>query len=67
MNLISQQATLQGFIVFNYIKRYPEAEKAITTWIQEGKMSKRFHIVEGLEKCPQHLSSLFKGANTGKM
>jgi NADPH-dependent curcumin reductase CurA len=33
----------------------------------EGKLKRRFHIEEGLEKCPEHLNHLFEGKNTGRM
>jgi NADPH-dependent curcumin reductase CurA len=36
-------------------------------WISEGKIKRKFHIVEGLEKCPEHLNILYTGGNTGKL
>jgi len=36
-------------------------------WIGEGKLKRKFHIVEGLEQTPQHLNLLFTGGNTGKL
>lgn len=36
-------------------------------WIAEGKIKRKFHIVEGLEKCPEYLNLLFSGGNTGKL
>lgn len=38
LNLIAQRGTIQGFIVFDYQKRYPEAEKQMGEWIAEGKV-----------------------------
>lgn len=58
---------MQGFIVFDYIPRYPEAVKRITEWIQQGKIQRQEYIVDGLENAPAALLALFKGANTGKM
>lgn len=35
--------------------------------IQEGSLKRQFHVVEGIEKCPEALSLLFSGGNTGKL
>ncbi|KAG8884730.1 hypothetical protein FRB97_003514 [Tulasnella sp. 331] len=68
LNLISQRASITGFVVFDYIKRYPEAVKDLGQWIHEGKLKARTHVEDGpVERCPEALGKLFKGANTGKM
>lgn len=67
MNLISQSASMQGFIVFNYESRYNEARVELAKWLAEGKLKRKFHIEDGLEHAPKHLQSLFDGKNTGKM
>lgn len=41
LNLISQRAKIQGFIVFDYRDRYAEAEKQMAQWIAEGKLQRR--------------------------
>lgn len=65
--LISMRAKLQGFIVFDYAKRYGEAAKDLAKWIGEGKIQRRETIVEGVERCPEALKGLFRGDNYGKM
>ncbi|KAH7102369.1 NAD(P)-binding protein [Auriculariales sp. MPI-PUGE-AT-0066] len=67
MNLISQRGTLQGFIVFDYINRYSEAQEEIAKWVKEGKLKRKFHIVDGLENAPATLPLLYNGGNTGKL
>jgi len=67
MTLISQRAKIQGFIVFDYAARYGEAKKDITEWISQGKIKRKFHVVNGLENCPETLQLLFSGGNTGKL
>jgi NADPH-dependent curcumin reductase CurA len=67
MNLISQSAKMHGFIVLDYKEKYADARKELGEWLAEGKLKRRFHIEEGLEKCPEHLNRLFEGKNTGKM
>lgn len=67
LNLISQRGVLQGFIVFDYAKRYREAEEKMGAWIAEGKMKRQETIVYGLDSCVRGLQGLYKGVNTGKM
>ncbi|CAI2177183.1 1879_t:CDS:2 [Funneliformis geosporum] len=65
--LITQRAKMEGFIFMDYIKRYPEAIKDISKWLQEGKIKRREFIIEGLENAPEGLLKLFDGQNIGKM
>ncbi|KAJ7593099.1 hypothetical protein C8J56DRAFT_1045535 [Mycena floridula] len=65
--LISQRATIQGFIVFDYEDRYPEAIEVISKGLSDGSIKRKFHVVEGLEKAPASLPMLFTGGNTGKL
>jgi len=67
LSLISQRAKIQGFIVFDYASRYNEAKQDISQWISEGKIKRKFHVVDGLERCPETLQLLFSGGNTGKL
>ena len=67
LNIISQRIRCEGFIVFDYAKRYREAEEEMAKWIAEGKLKRQETYVHGLEKAPQALNGLFEGANTGKM
>ncbi|KAI0250208.1 hypothetical protein BJV78DRAFT_1322229 [Lactifluus subvellereus] len=67
LNLITQRAKVEGFIVFDYADRYPEALRDLTEWISEGRIVRRFHIVQGLKKAPEALPLLFTGGNTGKL
>jgi len=67
LSLIGQRAKMQGFIVFDYASRFGEGKKDISQWINEGKIKRKFHIVDGLESCPDSLQLLFSGGNTGKL
>lgn len=59
---------MKGFIVFDYAKKYPVALKDLATWLAQGKIKRKEHIVPGgLESAPQSLVNLYEGANTGKM
>jgi NADPH-dependent curcumin reductase CurA len=68
MQLLVQRASMTGFLVFDYAKRYPEAAAELAGWLREGRLTSREHVVEGgIEKFPEALLSLFDGANTGKL
>ncbi|KZV72646.1 NAD(P)-binding protein [Peniophora sp. CONT] len=67
MNLISQRAKIQGFIVFDYAKHYAEARQQMAEWLKDGKLKRRFQIAEGLEKAPETMPILYSGGNTGKL
>jgi NADPH-dependent curcumin reductase CurA len=65
--LLVQRARMEGFVVFDYQARYPEAQTRIGQWIAEGKLRHREDVVEGLENAPRALLRLFDGSNTGKL
>ncbi|KAG1722968.1 uncharacterized protein EDB91DRAFT_186739 [Suillus paluster] len=67
LNLISQRAKIQGFIVFDYVKQYPQAIQEIATGLVDGSIKRKFHVVEGLQNAPNALTMLFSGANSGKL
>ena len=59
---------MQGFIVFDYRPRFAEGKREIAAWLSAGKLQRKEHIVTGgLEVAPQALTTLYSGANTGKM
>jgi NADPH-dependent curcumin reductase CurA len=64
---IAQRVRLQGFIVFDYLERYPEATAKLAQLAAEGKIKHRDTVVEGLEKAPEAVNMLFEGENYGKL
>jgi len=67
LSLISQRAKMEGFVVLDYTSKFLEAEAEIAQWMKEGKIKRKFHVEEGLEKCPEYLKLLYSGGNTGKL
>ena len=65
--LIGKRARIQGFIVFDFNARYPEARAWIAEQIKAGKLQQRLHVLEGLSKAPEGLQMLFTSANQGKL
>jgi NADPH-dependent curcumin reductase len=66
-NLVFRRARMEGFIVLDYAKRFPEAETAMRRWIDEGRLTQRATVIEGFRELPRALIRLFEGYNTGKL
>ncbi len=65
--LIKNSVLMQGFIISNYAKQFPEAIKQLTNWLKEGKLTYSETIIEGFDHIPQAFLDLFSGKNEGKM
>jgi NADPH-dependent curcumin reductase CurA len=66
-NLIVMRGRMEGFLILDYLDRFPEAQAAMFGWVAEGKIKHSEHVVEGLENAPDALNLLFTGGNTGKV
>ncbi|WP_373087547.1 NADP-dependent oxidoreductase [Sneathiella sp.] len=67
MNLLVQHARMEGFVVFDYAKRYAEGVKELAEWHAEGKLKFKTHMEAGIENFPAILLKLFSGENFGKL
>lgn len=67
VSLLTQRARLEGFIVLDYVDRYPEAFAALAGWMADGRLKYRVDPVDGIERAPEAVNRLFEGANTGKL
>lgn len=67
LSLLINRGRMEGFIVFDYRERYPEAIAELATWLRQGKLKHREHIVSGIETFPERLLMLFRGENLGKL
>ncbi len=67
MSLLVSRARMEGFVVFDYAKRYPEAVAAMVGWIADGRLKSQEQIEDGIENFPAALLKLFEGGNFGKL
>ncbi len=67
MNLILNRARMEGFLVLDYVSRFPEAMAQMGAWLAEGKVNNRATVVDGLENTVEAFQRLFDGGNTGKL
>ncbi len=67
LNLIVKRARMEGFLILDYLDRFPEAQIRMAGWVMEGKIQHREHMVDGLDHAGEALNLLFSGGNTGKV
>jgi len=65
-NVVFKRATIEGFIVLDYMSQFPAAGQRIGKWIAEGKIKYKEDVQEGFENTPRTLMRLFEGKNFGK-
>jgi NADPH-dependent curcumin reductase CurA len=68
MVLLVRRARMEGFLVFDYAKRWAEGAAAVGGWIAEGKIKSQEHVVQGpIDDFHDTLQMLFRSENVGKL
>lgn len=67
MKLVTTSSSMQGFTMKDYLHRIPEAFADLSSWVADGSLKHRQHIVDGIERFPEALRMLFTGKNQGKL
>ena len=65
-NLIFKRATMQGFLMLDYMSETASARNKMKKWIEDGKLICKEDLREGFENAPDTLKGLFDGKNKGK-
>lgn len=65
--IVIKKLKMQGFIVFDHWDGYPAFVEQMVQWIQQGKVSWKETVFNGIEQAPEAFIGLFEGKNTGKM
>jgi len=66
-HILYKRATIQGILSRDYKDRMDEMVQVMSGWLKEGKLKIDETVVEGFEKLPSSLNSLFYGKNLGKL
>lgn len=66
-HFLMRRIKLQGFIILDYIPRFPLAQLRMMWWMKRGLIKDRSTVVKGFDNAPQALTKLFTGENTGKL
>ena len=64
--MLTNRARMEGFLVFDWRDRYPEALRRLAGWIRDGTIKYSEHVTEGLERTPDAFIAMLGGANLGK-
>lgn len=67
LSLLVNNAKMEGFVVFNFAKRYNEGLTAMAGWLSSGQLKSREHIEEGIENFRPTFLKLFSGEKKGKL
>ncbi len=68
LSLLVNRARMEGMVVFDYTKRFPEAIAEMSGYLRDGRMKSKEDVVEGgVAVFPQTLNKLFAGENFGKL
>lgn len=67
--ILIKSATIQGFILLDFLNRLHEASGPLAGWLREGKLKSRVDIVDGLENALEGFRRLFipGGDHMGKL
>jgi NADPH-dependent curcumin reductase CurA len=66
-NMVGNRVLMQGFIISDHMKRYPEFLGEVGGWLKAGRIKYQETAVEGLDRAVNAFLGLFTGDNTGKM
>ncbi|MDN5873502.1 MAG: zinc-binding dehydrogenase, partial [Sinobacteraceae bacterium] len=64
---VIRRLKIQGFIVMDFMDRYPEAYAELARLRGAGQLNWRFDHAQGLENALTAFRKLYSGANNGKM
>ncbi|OYU14329.1 MAG: NADP-dependent oxidoreductase [Alphaproteobacteria bacterium PA4] len=65
--MLMRRLTVRGFIVTDFLPRFPEAAQAMLGWIMAGQLKTRQDIRPGLEHAATVVKDLYSGGNFGKL
>lgn len=66
-HLLYQRATIQGILARDFTSRMDEMLAIVSPWVKNNEIVYEETIVEGFDKLPEALNSLFVGKNLGKL
>jgi NADPH-dependent curcumin reductase CurA len=64
--LVTKRLRMVGFLVSDFSDRWPDAEKRLAQWVNNGELIALQDVIDGLDNAPAALIGLLKGDNVGK-
>jgi NADPH-dependent curcumin reductase CurA len=65
--LIVKRASMQGFLIMDYVSQFDEGGMQVAQWMDAGKIRVDENVQIGLENAYAAFMRLFSGVNTGKL
>lgn len=65
--ILARSAVVQGYLVSNYLDRFPDGIAQMAHWLDEGRLKFREEVVDGFENTLTIFRRLFDGTNQGKL
>jgi NADPH-dependent curcumin reductase CurA len=65
--ILNKRLTVQGLLVTDFAHRRQDFLRDVSAWLQEGRVTYRETVIDGLEHAPRALAGLLRGENFGKM
>jgi NADPH-dependent curcumin reductase len=67
MQICARMLTVQGILLFFYRELLQQGAQQLGRWVAEGKLHVAEDVVEGFEKAPELLPTVFSGKQPGKL
>ena len=65
--ILTKRLLLRGFIVSDFAALHDDFLRDMSSWMKDGRVKYREHVITGLENAPAGLIGLLRGENFGKM
>ena len=65
--ILTRRIKMQGFIVSDHYDRFNDFVGDVSTWLNQGQLKYKEHVVAGLENAPEAFLRLFSGDKFGKL
>ena len=65
--LLINQASMQGFLVFQFKSQYQDGLLRLSDWVRKGSLKYKEDIIDGIENVPKAFIGMMNGQNFGKL
>ena len=65
-NIIRSRATVRGMVVYDHFHKQKDFVEDVLNWLDDGLITYREDVTEGIENSPESFCRLMKGQNFGK-
>ncbi|CAH0723232.1 unnamed protein product, partial [Brenthis ino] len=65
-SLVFKELKIEGFMVWRWVDRWPEAFEQLVAWIKNGQLKAPEHVTDGFDKLFDAFTGMLTGNNSGK-